>query len=554
MYEQRFSPVCLGAVLFMLAFFCAPASASAAAPTVQSLVVNGVPLAPDTSVLATSSTVWSAVVTFDQDIATPPDITDWDGVGSFGSAQTVSDCGDSNAKTFCFTYALPSVASPTFWFFQITSAQNAGLETMAPSTNSYRYLIDTVGPTITMPDVTTNVVLPTIGGSVDAFSYYHRVDLSIINTTLGVSRSYSDSVAGTTWSVTLPFGDNLPEGVYALTATSTDLQFNGSVVGNHGPIMHATLIVSTSAPGLTITSGPAQNGFLASSTAQFGFATSSLVSVTTTCAFDTDTPATCYGTSATSSLSEGLHAFTATSTDFFGNQTVVNRAFTVDTIAPVVTEVAPIATSTNTTPSYSFISSEDGTLSYAGGCSATTTSTIAGTTTLTFAALSPNTYASCTITVTDTAGNAGVLAVSPFLINAVPVAAANPGSGNGVLGGPLSVGYQTPYTAPTTVIPTPPAGTPEPVVETPTGAVAGAAVERTNTPHTAAPQTAVTAANAGETSSAETSAPDAQTPPQPSLGAAAATSGFTLPSWAPFAGFVLLLGGAGWFFLRRRTG
>lgn len=550
MTKGRRTPATLAYTAVFLAWFLLPSAAFAEAPAISSLTVNGIPLSGATSPLATSSTSWSGVITFNQDIATAPSVIDWDGVGSFGNAQTVSDCGDSNAKTFCFTYALPSVAVPSFWFFQVSGAQNAGLETMTTSSTDFRYLIDTVGPTITMPDVTTNLVLPTIGGSVDAFSYYHQVDLSIVNTALGISRSYSDSVAGSTWSITLPFGDALPEGVYALTATSTDLQFNGSVVGNHGPIMHATLIVSTSAPGLTITSGPAQNGFVGSTTAQFGFATSSLVSVTTVCAFDTDTPATCFGTAASSTLSEGAHSFTATSTDFFGNQTVVSRAFTVDLTAPVLAEVSPIATSTNTTPSYSFTSSEDGTLSYAGGCSATTTAATAGTTALSFAALTPGLYASCTITVTDAAGNAGVLAVSPFTVEAVPVAKVQSGGGNGIIGGPLSVGYQSSYNPPSASIPTPPAGTPEPTPAAPSGVVAGVQSEHANPASapstTPAPSTSLSS-GAPETSSAETTAPESAT-----QAAAAVTAGFSLPTWAYALFGFCFAAGAGYFFLRGR--
>ena len=79
---------------------------------------------------------------------------------------------------------------------------------------------------------------------------------------------------------------------------------------------------------------------------------------------------------------------------------------TTDTTAPVIAEVTAVTTPTNdTTPNYTFSSSEAGTITYGGSCSSGTTSAIYGNNTITLVSLSEGTYSNCTITVTDSAGN-----------------------------------------------------------------------------------------------------------------------------------------------------
>jgi hypothetical protein len=75
------------------------------------------------------------------------------------------------------------------------------------------------------------------------------------------------------------------------------------------------------------------------------------------------------------------------------------------------------------TPSYGFVSTEPGNVSYTGDCSSPTTSISAGLNTITFNALADGTHSNCTIRVTDSAGNvSNQLVVSPFTAGAaVPV-------------------------------------------------------------------------------------------------------------------------------------
>jgi len=72
-------------------------------------------------------------------------------------------------------------------------------------------------------------------------------------------------------------------------------------------------------------------------------------------------------------------------------------------ISIVLTEVTAITTpTTDTTPDYTFSSTESGALTYGGSCSSSTTSAISGNNTITLSSLSVGTYADCTITVSKT--------------------------------------------------------------------------------------------------------------------------------------------------------
>ena len=91
---------------------------------------------------------------------------------------------------------------------------------------------------------------------------------------------------------------------------------------------------------------------------------------------------------------------------------------TTDTTAATLAEVTAVTTPTNdTTPDYTFSSTEAGTITYGGSCSSSTTSSIVGNNTITLVSLSSGTYSDCTITVTDSAGNvSNTLTLSSFSV------------------------------------------------------------------------------------------------------------------------------------------
>jgi len=90
-----------------------------------------------------------------------------------------------------------------------------------------------------------------------------------------------------------------------------------------------------------------------------------------------------------------------------------------DTTAPILSEVTAVTTPTNdTTPNYTFSSTEDGTLTYGGSCTSSTNSASSGNNAITFNTLSNGIYDNCTVMVTDNASNSSSnLSVSTFTVD-----------------------------------------------------------------------------------------------------------------------------------------
>ena len=101
-----------------------------------------------------------------------------------------------------------------------------------------------------------------------------------------------------------------------------------------------------------------------------------------------------------------------------------------DTTSPVIAEVTAVTTPTNdSTPNYTFSSTEAGTITYGGSCSSSTTSSTSGNNTITFISLSNGTYSNCTIIVKDSAGNASnTLAITSFEVLPSYVVVGNSGN------------------------------------------------------------------------------------------------------------------------------
>jgi len=92
---------------------------------------------------------------------------------------------------------------------------------------------------------------------------------------------------------------------------------------------------------------------------------------------------------------------------------------TTDTTAPVIAEVTKVTTPTNdTTPDYTFSSSESGTISYGGSCSSSTTIVSSGNNTITLNSLSDGTYSDCIIVVRGTTGYlSNTLTITSFTVD-----------------------------------------------------------------------------------------------------------------------------------------
>ena len=114
------------------------------------------------------------------------------------------------------------------------------------------------------------------------------------------------------------------------------------------------------------------------------------------------------------------------------NQNFASSLFSIsyDSTKPTLSEITPVSTPTkNTTPQYTFNTTEGGTVTYEGGCTSDTTSVSAGNSTVTFSTLPDGNY-SCVIRITDSAGNTNSLSLTPFSVDTgapvVTVSAANP--------------------------------------------------------------------------------------------------------------------------------
>ena len=131
-------------------------------------------------------------------------------------------------------------------------------------------------------------------------------------------------------------------------------------------------------------------------------------------------------------LADGTYSnCTITVTDAANNPSSVLSitSFTVDTTAPAVAEVTAVTTpGSDSTPSYTFSTTETGTLSVGGSCGTSSSTTISstGNQTITLTqtdnstALVDGTYSNCTITITDAAGNANTpLAITAFTIDSI---------------------------------------------------------------------------------------------------------------------------------------
>ncbi|MBL4737125.1 MAG: hypothetical protein JKZ01_03655, partial [SAR324 cluster bacterium] len=90
-----------------------------------------------------------------------------------------------------------------------------------------------------------------------------------------------------------------------------------------------------------------------------------------------------------------------------------------DTTPPVIAEVSAVTTPTSdSTPDYTFRTTEAGSITYGGSCYSSTIIAYSGNNTITFNALSDDTYYNCTITVKDSAGNvSNTLTIPPFTVD-----------------------------------------------------------------------------------------------------------------------------------------
>ena len=398
-----------------------------------------------------------------------------------GSAtQTLFDDGSNGDTTgadniYTFDLVLAAGSEDVVSGFPVTVTDDAGTAT-GPIGSTDTVSVDTVAPTMTVGNlgIDTAACTGTAGaciiGNTITFSWDNRasadnngdesavtVDLSNFggsaSQVLFDDGSNGDSTGGDdiyTFDYTVAADDD--DGTNSFTGSVTDDAGNAvgpitatatAAVDNIAPTVTTACISVTGAAG---TSGAFRNGDAPVPTwnnnnpgAGCTDNNSDIATVSFNAANFLSTDTALAGTDAanvwTASLSGALDAqddtnnnVTVTATDDAGNSTVVagTNNYVVDSIVPTVTEDTAVTTPTfDTTPSYSFNSSEAGDLVIAGGCDTVPTTATSGGNAVNLDAdgagtgLANNTYASCTVQVTDDAGNANspLLAISSFTVN-----------------------------------------------------------------------------------------------------------------------------------------
>lgn len=126
---------------------------------------------------------------------------------------------------------------------------------------------------------------------------------------------------------------------------------------------------------------------------------------------------------------------TITCTTVSGSLTSYNARVlesTADTIAPIIAQINPIASGTDTTPDYTFSSTEEGTIVYLGSCTSNTTQANVGPNTITLNLLEVGTYTDCTVKVRDISNNtSNTLLIPAFTVSAISSGGSGGGGGGG---------------------------------------------------------------------------------------------------------------------------
>ncbi len=291
---------------------------------------------------------------------TTPTIT---GTVSDGTLSVIVDAvtynpGDGNLAVngINWTLTIPVGNELNEGVYEVTASSTDVAGNVGADTTADELTIDVTAPVVTVNSQTTNLTTPTITGTVSDGTLSVIVDAVTYNPGDG-----NLAVNGINWTLTIPVGNELNEGVYEVTASSTD------VAGNVGVDTTADeLTIDATAPVVTVNSQttnlttPTITGTVSDGTL------SVIVDAVTYNAGDGNLAVNGINWTLTipvgNELNEGVHEVTASSTDVAGNVGVDTTAdeLTIDATAPVVTVNSQ--TTNLTTPTITGTVS-DGTLS-----------------------------------------------------------------------------------------------------------------------------------------------------------------------------------------------
>ncbi len=410
------------------------------------------------SVTATSSGLTSdnlSVDNFTIDTAAPS-------VSSFTMSDTAIKAGETATVQLVFSEAVISFSSsaditaPNGSFSTtMTSSDNITWSgTFTPSTNtedssnalslatSYTDTAGNSGPAAT----TLNYEVETLAPSVNTFTMSDtalkigdNATVQLVFSEAVISFSSSDDITAPNGTLdNLTSSDNITwTGTFTPTNSSEDSSNTLSLAtsytdtaGNSGPAATTSnYAVDTKAPSLsetTAVSTPTNNN-----TPSYTFSSNEAGTITYggSCSSSTSSASASNNAITFTALDDGTYSdCTIIVTDSSGNasSTLSVTSFTV-AVPPVLAEVTAVSTpTTDSTPDYTFSSTEAGTISYGGACGSSSSSlAISGNNTVTLTqsdnstVLSDGTYDNCTIAVTDNNSNtSNNLSLSSFTIGA----------------------------------------------------------------------------------------------------------------------------------------
>ncbi len=292
------------------------------------------------------------------------------------------------------------------------------------SASSASVVVNATGTDTTAPSLSEVTAVPTqTGDNTPSYTFSSNEAGTI---TYGGSCSSSDTSA-TSGNNTITF-NALADGTYdncmiSVTDSSSNTSDNLSV---------SSFTIGATKPALAqVTAVPTPTNDNTSSYT-FNSTLSGTISYGGSCSSSTTSAVAGNNTIIFNALAEGTYSnctISVTSSGGVASDNLSVSSFTIDITAPTLSQVTAVTTPTSdTTPEYSFSSTEAGTNSYGGSCGSSSTSvTSSGLDNVTIiltqpddsTALSGNTvYSNCTITVTDSAGNTSTpLSVNTFVVD-----------------------------------------------------------------------------------------------------------------------------------------
>ena len=318
------------------------------------------------------------------------------------------------------------------------TAGNAG-----PTQTTANYEVDTLAPSVSSIEISSATgiqnKLLNAGDVVSVTSTFSETvtvtgtpQLTLVVGSTDRTATYNSGSGGTTlvFKYTIQAvetdDDGISIGANILVLNSGTIQ---DPAGNNATLTHSAVSanssykVDTTVPTLAeTTSVPSLTN---DNSTQYIFSSSEggTISIGGSCSSDNSTAVADNMTVSFADLEDGTYSnCSITVADSAGNtQTITVNSFTIDTSAPTLSQVTAVTSPTNdNTSSYTFSSTEAGSITYGGSCSSSTTASTTDNNTINFNALADETYSNCKISVTDNASNTSDnLSVNSFTIDTV---------------------------------------------------------------------------------------------------------------------------------------